>query len=398
MRNRKCLKSRAIHCIRKIVVIVCVSMVPSLQWETASAQTNGARQLSTPTVDFKIAKPFTRIWAVRELQNGDVLLCEKGEPGVFLYSATGKLIRQVSRDGDGPNEYRSPRTLTAVGQDSTLITGENGKPWALLHGTEFVKLPLRWAELSRTTNRDLPGVDHSGTILTVVGLQRGKNNRLIQQFPSMADTIIGLLLRTNGSTDTLRTLHAKSLGTRSVDLPNERMSMTFVLVNPFQSFDQGALFLDGTIAVAHYDPYGVDWMLNGELAKPKHYVIPTVARPVDTNAKLEAARRAYKSRDGSATFPPQMFPPWPKDIPPFVSNALVAGGDGRLYIRRTPVLESDSIAIDVVPRGMGRTETLLLPPRSRLIAVSVRGLYVAVLNEDDEEFLVRYKFAKGPAI
>ena len=115
---------------------------------------------------------------------------------------------------------------------------------------------------------------------------------------------------------------------------------------------------------------------------------------VTSAVQLATSRRAYPGPNGTVAFEPSVFPPWPRTIPPFVGNALVAGDDGRLYVRRTPVFEADSMMIDVIEKAGGRSATYAFPPRSRLVAVSVRGLYVTLRNDDDEEVLVRYRITK----
>lgn len=376
------------------VTVALGAIICALSAIRMNAQTGANSAVVKRTIDFRVAKPFTRVRAVRELSDGSVLLSEKEGEGIFLLSATGAVVRKIGREGDGPDEYRKPNGFFVAGRDSTLVTGSSGTPWLLLYRGEFLRPPRKWTKLSETTPPGISGVDGSGAIFSVQRFKKTTSRKLVPYNSIDADTVLGFLLRLDGRADTIRTLRAKSLGERKVASSIGTMAVTFVLGNPLQSQDQAVLFPDGVIAIAHYEPYSVDWMLNGVRSAPRNTVIDAPVRETTAEIRHAVAERAYHNKDGSILFQPDQFPPWPKVVPPFAENALLPGDDGNLYVRRTVIFDSDSTAVDVISRGGGRRETIILPPRARLLSVSVRGLYVVLLDDDDQEFLVRYAIAK----
>jgi hypothetical protein len=393
MHTRVVLQNSLVSQLRRVAVAFGAIMC-ALSACRMDAQTGGNQSAVKRAIDFRVAKPFTRVRAVRELSDGSVLISEKEGEGIFLLSATGAVVRKIGREGDGPEEYRKPAFFYATGRDSTLVTGHTGTPWLLLYRSEFLTPPRKWTKLSETTQPDISGVDRTGTIFSVQRFKKMSNGKIFPYNSPAADTVLGLLLRLDGKVDTIRTFRAKSLGVRKVMSTMGTMAMSFVLGSPFQSQDQGVMFPDGVIAVAHYAPYSIDWILNGVRSAPKTAFISTPLRETTAEMRQAAAQRAYHNKDGSILFKPDQFPEWPKVVPAFVENALIPADDGNLYVRRTVISDSDSVAVDVISRGGGLREIIMLPPRARLLSVSIRGLYVVLLNDDDEEFLVRYAVAK----
>lgn len=75
-------------------------------------------------------------------------------------------------------------------------------------------------------------------------------------------------------------------------------------------------------------------------------------------------------------------------LPPFTERALVAGLDGRLYVKRT--LVGGRPSVDVFDQQRGHVSTVQLPIGADLIAVGRRDWYLAQSNDDEEYHLVRW--------
>ena len=67
-------------------------------------------------------EPFSRIVGIRELSDGRVIIADRLEQHVsYLDFDTGS-ITQISREGEGPGEYRQPLGLLPYRDNGTLLT------------------------------------------------------------------------------------------------------------------------------------------------------------------------------------------------------------------------------------------------------------------------------------
>lgn len=57
---------------------------------------------------------FDDVFSVRELENSDVLISDRGQRVLYVANFKSGAVRQVGRDGNGPGEYRSPGHLIAL--------------------------------------------------------------------------------------------------------------------------------------------------------------------------------------------------------------------------------------------------------------------------------------------
>lgn len=336
------------------------------------------------------AHAFGRIAAIRVLADGSTLVLDGAERKLLLLDAKGVEVRQIGRNGDGPGEYRSPRVLFPLGGDTTVILDGTNRKWYVLAGSRFIDTPPPLRE-AQARGFDVIGVDAPGRVLQLVGFGQWSRADPLR-FPTRpvhADSLLLLRHRIDRKVDTLQRLRAQYFGMvrqkRRV-VNGEHMSFGAIL-NPLQTYDQAVVFPDGVVAVAHFEPYRVDWLSAGG--------IWTRGAPVEeptrvvTAAVREAVAAAYR-RDANdrALFSASDFPPWPRTVPPFVRDALHAGLDGRLYVRRTPISDADPEVFDVFDRTARRVASLRLPSGARFLTASALGVHAAVKNADYEEQIV----------
>lgn len=87
--------------------------------DIASTATNGDMLIGTP------------VWAAR-LADGGVVVADPGLPGIRFFDASGKPVRSVGRNGEGPGEFRAPQWV-GVCSGGHIFTWD----WRLYRLTEF---------------------------------------------------------------------------------------------------------------------------------------------------------------------------------------------------------------------------------------------------------------------
>jgi hypothetical protein len=175
---------------------------------------------------------------------------------------------------------------------------------------------------------------------------------------------------------------------------------------PFNGADQMAVAPDGRIAIAHHDPYSVDFVSEtGQRTRgqPIRY-----DRQKISEGHKQEWRDRQKSATGlqmtvdnngrrSATVGPagQTQDPevWGGEyMPPFLQTALGFANDGYLWIQRTgPAGQPPTF--DVIDRTGNLAQKVVLPKRSRLVGFGNGAVYVVRLDEDDLQYLQKYRFA-----
>ena len=81
---------------------------------------------------------------------------------------------------------------------------------------------------------------------------------------------------------------------------------------------------------------------------------------------------------------------WPRDLPPFLAGALSMGLDGRLWVQRTTAAGAPP-TFDVFDAAGRLAERVTLPARTRLVGHGRGVVYLVRIDEDDLEYLERYR-------
>lgn len=90
----------------------------TLEWQTTDAENGG--------VD------FGRLGAIAVTTDGDVWAADQQARALFVFDSTGRFLRQVGREGEGPGEFRWP---TAIGGNGDTVHVLDAVLWRL---TSFV--------------------------------------------------------------------------------------------------------------------------------------------------------------------------------------------------------------------------------------------------------------------
>ncbi|GEM_PF-775262 len=335
-----------------------------------------------------VASEFSNISAIRELSDGRVLVADSRVRELVLVDPRTHTRVAIGRRGEGPGEYGNPLKLWSVGEDSTVLLS-SGSRLQLLFRSRFVPFADVFRQRAGKLGGNVEGMDKRGNVLRVVGIDRlkvGETFRLTQSI-SFSAVVAIIRVSASGILDTIAKVRGayEGPGKRHVRQSGASVGIeTFELASGLPTAEQAVLFPDGGIALALHHPYRVDW-IGTDGVRIEGKPIAEVPAPVTAKMKKEIAR---ENRMSDAT--PEDFAFWPETVPPFVLQALLAGVDGRLYIRRTATGVTEPGAFDVVDRT-GKRATFTLPPRSRIVGTGKRGLYVATRDEDDVESLALFK-------
>jgi hypothetical protein len=339
---------------------------------------------------------FGRIGSVRELRDGRLLLGDAQTRLLFVVDLERLTKRQVGRTGDGPGEYRGPGAIFALSGDTSLMLDSHNRKWYLLDADRFVNSASWMKDQVPMWRGDLSGVSSAGQYLDVTSL--GARCRapfsLPRGRPECSDSVAMIRRSPAGAGDTVARGKSWFLSAISKKKVINGLPVSFFSMHPLQSFDQGMLFPDGAIAIARVRPYGVQWISpNGSVTNGPEIREP----PITLTAKQRTAIAEAYSHDvnGDPIHSASDFPSWPSVAPPFLSRALLPGMDGRLYVVRTWDGASPVRRVDVFDRAGQRVGAFELPQRERLLAVSRASIYVARIDENEEEILVRYRLPAG---
>ena len=176
---------------------------------------------------------------------------------------------------------------------------------------------------------------------------------------------------------------------------------------PFNGADQMLVAADGRVAIAHHDPYSVDFVsetgqrVRGQPIKYEKLKITEghkeewrerqktatgISMTVDNNG-----RRSATMGPAGQTQDPEV---WGGEfMPPFLSvnNTLTFSNDGYLWVQRTgPAGQPPTY--DVIDRAGNLAQKVVLPKRARLLGFGNGAVYVARLDEDDLQYIQKYRF------
>ena len=326
---------------------------------------------------------FNRLTAIRELADGSLLVVDEGDQRVVRAAIGSARAKQIGRTGAGPGEYRSLWEMFALPADSSLVVDGYTGRFLLLKGDSIVHTVVESTLANRIAHLNLRGVDASGHLLVV------KRARLRTGLPPDqlgADSLDVMLVdRRTARSDTVVRIATSAPVARAIRVPGQNLS--YILSgNPLTLTDQALLFADGWLAVAHAEPYRVDWRTpDGRWIRGRPMPIPRL--PVTEPEKCEALKR-WKFPFPRCTL--ELAGDWPDYVPAFAQRSgsrqvgpLLADYSGRLVIERAPSAASPQNRYDVVRRDGSLAFFIELPPDQLVLGFGDRGVYVMRTDEDD---------------
>ena len=365
----------------------------------ALGQNVPVRTLSKP--DAELSEPFTYLSMIRELKDGRLIVIDPAEKTLQLVDLARGTSTTLGREGSGPGEYAIPFRLLALPGDTTAMSDMVNSRLLLINPNATV------GGFIDPTIPPPPGVIRyggGGTMPTEADSKgrmyyQGMRYRRTQTGSELMDSVPLIRWeRASGTRDTVAWVRQ----TQNL-YANRSNGRTTYSVPPFSGSDQMLVAPDGRVAIVHHDPYSVDFISEtGQRTRgePIRYEKQRITE--DHKAEWRAAQKGRTnvmttvdaSGRSTTTEPGGQQDPavWGGDyMPPFLERALMFSNDGHLWIRRTGPPDQPP-TFDVIDRAGNLVQKVVLPKRSRLVGFGNGAVYIARLDQDDLQYLQKYKF------
>lgn len=373
-----------------------------------AAGAQAVRQLTKPDVEFP--EPFTQVTGLRELTDGRLVVIDSRDKIVELVDLKAGSAIKIGREGSGPGEYAFPMRLVPLGGDSSGV-------YDMLNSRLLVVLPNGKPGNFITTDAPSGAGAGGGTVRIGGAVPRytDSQGRLYwsgQPFaaptpgggpPRTADSIP--LVRHDRRTKVTDTVAFMRVAKNNVQTSGSAGSMQVRVgvSNPFQPRDEWAVTPDGRVAVLRSPEYRVDWY--GPTGKSSAPAIPYERIKV-TEQHKQAWRDSRKQQtslmvtmnNGQRSVqtgpPPANMPDpgdWPELMPPFLDNAVFVAPNGMIWVNRTREANDDTPNLDVIDASGKVAVRFELPKNTRLVGVGNGTVYATRSDDDDLQYLQRYR-------
>ena len=366
------------------------------------------KTLTKPDVEY--AEPFTLINGVRELRDGRVIVSDTREKTVQLVDLKAGTAQKIGREGSGPGEYALPARLLAFPGDTSavydplnrrfLVIGPDGK------AGPFASYESSGESNGRSITLGARYTDARGRLYSAgPNFSIGPNGE-----PSSADTAPILRLdRATKKTDTVAFVHVPNTVIRSSQ-GGTNVSIRAGGGNPFVSVDDWAVTPDGRVAIVRTKDYHVDWYG----PDGKRTSGPAVA--YEKIKVTEDDKKAFRERQatggtgfvvtrqdgpGGTSTSAGVAPPaagripeptdWPDVKPAFTGAAAAVAPNGQLWVLRTRPAKDKIPTYDVFDATGKVVGRVALPASTRLVGFGANTVYLARSDEDDLQYLQRYR-------
>lgn len=311
---------------------------------------------------------FTGVIGVVPLADSALFVADAIEEGLVRFHWERRTDERIGRRGEGPGELQSVGPIWPIVGDSLFLADAYARSWNVVIGDSII--PVNRPGVGSVSVSALRGLSRVGGVLT---------NR--SGFGESARSLV--LHRLEGGRPTVVTkLLSRESGMRArVRLPSGAMGL--IGGNPLDSFEDGVLFPDGSIAVVRLDPYRVDWRSpGGEWTEGRP--LPFEPVRVDRGIRCFAIERyiglGCRSIDLEG---------WPDTVPPFVPAnrspgqpvpSVLAASGGRVAVVRTPSPDLER-RVDIVDRTGRLERVLFIPPDEHLLGFGPGSIYILSENE-----------------
>jgi len=380
----------------------------------ALAQNVPIRTLSK--ADAEYPEPFTQVTGVRELKDGRVIVIDPRDKTVQAVDLKAGTAVKLGREGSGPGEYGMPFRLLPLPNDTSAVVDMLNNRMLLINPDAkvggFVDLNVP-APAGRGDGRGGGMMMIGGQMPTSSDAKgrmymQGMPFRMTETGPVTADSVPMVRWdRASGKRDTLAWQRVPQ-GSTQVSSRGGRGNMSFRVGAgaPFTGADIMAVAPDGRVAIAHHDPYSVDFV-NEAGQRTRGQPIKYDKIKVSEGHKAEWRERQKTAttmmisndngrRSASVGGNPNVQDPenWGDEyMPPFLQNqnTVQFSNDGYLWVQRTgPAGQPPTY--DVIDRAGNLVQKVVLPKKARLLGFGNGAVYIARVDEDDLQYIQKYRF------
>lgn len=385
-----------------LTALAALTALPSVRAQTKVA-------LGRP--DAESAESFTRISAVRELPSGKVIVADQQDKVVHLVDLVGGAMTKIGREGNGPGEYALPINLIPLPDGTTLvqdllnrrflIIGADGKPGGFL---EWPRPPATSQQTGGGPRliggglNNARGFDAQGR-LYFSGAPFNATGGSLDSVP---------IMRWDRVTPTFDTVGYVKLPPNSASRSASGGNVSIRIGNSVRFTPQEIWGVagDGSIARVIPNPYRLVWMRSGAaVIGPAIAYAPIKVTEQDKKDIIDQQRRnpgmviriggGGGGGGGRGAGPENLPPPEFADTkPPFDGAnqaAVVVTPEGEAWVLRTRPATDKIPAYDVFDKTGALVKKVALNPGSRVVGFGKGTVYVVRTDDDDLQWLQRYK-------
>lgn len=384
-----------------------IPLVP-LAFIAAAPSALALAQLPTQTLARRTgsaAEPFSNVVAVQELPDRRVVVTDSRERTVMLVSFDDGSVRQLGRNGNGPNEYTMASHLFRGRADTLLLMDFRARRMLRIapSGTLAGTLPV---EIS--PGDTVPGeTPRRGRIVTSPRFVDA-DGRLYYEV-SYIETGKGVQPEAFVARWDPRTRTSRRVAPLRAWYPEHSSRWRA----PFLYQDVYAVAADGRVARVVPADYHVEWYRDDALVargpRVSYDPVPVTAR--DREAWY-AARAAQGPSSGQMTGPPRApgepepkrttgaRPPgftdadFPRVKPPFVEDfvgrAAMITPEGELWVTRAAAFGEQVHMVDVFDASARLVRGVVLPAGRRVAGFGTGTVYLVRTDDDGLQWLERY--------
>lgn len=369
--------------------------------------------LTRPDAEFP--EPFTQVSGIQELPGGKVVVSDVRDKIVQVLDFASGGASAIGREGQGPQEYLFPAGLFSQPDGGVLLQDMGNRRFLAIGPDGRVGGTIAPPQPSAPVDGG-----HQRGMVTISGLvdARGADARGNLYFQGMVlppsqgergpDSLPIMRWDRARAIDTVAWLPVTEQMRPRVTQTGNAMTVRIGGGMAWPSQVQWGVAADGRIALVQPDPYRVVWISGRARSQgPVVAVQPIRVTEAEKKAYREQASRSRPtmvmafggSGGGRPASPPpsavsatQDEPEWPAVKPPFSGrNAVLVTPEGEVWVERTRKASDATPAYDVFD-GAGRlARQVTLRPRSRVVGFGKGVVYVVRSDEDDLQYLERYR-------
>lgn len=366
-----------------------------------SAVTTHAQTERRLTADAEFPEGFSLLSGLREMPDGRLMISDAiGQLLMFADMDTGEM-EIIGREGQGPQEYRTPDALFPLPGDSTLFVDlGNGRLTVLGPNGEFGETRPIARDIRGQLVAILPrGVDAQGRVY----FQPLSFGRPGSDLPDSA-----MIARWDRRTDVIDTLGAVKLEERSLERSGSANNLSVRLRQvPMSPQDAWNVAPNGRVVVARSPEYYVEWIGDGVHQRgPTVNFDPVRVRTAEKEFWVESRGRGglrigvtiengvrqmnFGRGAGSGDRPDISGYSWPETMPAFTTGAAVdVDLNGNAWVRRSLRIGSNQV-YDVFGVDGELAERIIFPAGRQVVGFGENTVYAVYFDEFDLQWLERY--------
>lgn len=350
------------------------------------------------------AEPYTLISSVRELPGGKVIVVDTRDKVVQLVDMASGTATKIGREGSGPGEYQFPRSLLAMPNNETFLVDPMQNRFLRIDVAgkvlETISYPAGFGPGMQAVGADAQGRIYWEGSSFGGGGQLTFNQNSSGEVEQNDSVPVIRWDRRASKFDTLARVKGPVMKVNLSGGANSRSVM--IRQQPFSPRDGWGVAPDGRIAMVRSGEYRVDNV------RPAGGVVrgaPVGMRPLPVTARdkedfLKGQRNAprmMRTVGGNGAAPPAPPEPtaedyeWPVNKPFFDAASVRMSPAGELWALRSRPAGDEIPVYDVFGADGRLVRRVSFPTKTRLVGFGDGTVYVARTDEDDLQYLERYR-------